>query len=173
MENALVYIVKGLENPLLRTLTDALADHLEKPSTAGEVEVLRIAESAGVLMIPRPEYDISDFDADELAYVLRSLVNGDEQAWAQLLSALSNSHSANYSRIKAVSPFAGNVLMFFESSNNDVHLRPEFEERVSTELLALADAHDFPGNSYMVALPHEVFEKAKFVDVVDDIPATV
>ena len=173
MENSLVYIIKGLDNPLLRTLTDALADHLESPATASEEEVLRIVESAGVLMIPRPEYDISDFDANELLYTLRSLVNGEEQSWAQLLQALNDSHSANYSRIKAVSPFAGDVLMFFEGSNTNVHLRPEFEERVSTEPMAHADTHEFPGNTYMVALPHEVFAQARFVDVVDEIPATV
>lgn len=173
MESQLVYIIRGLPKPLDHSVVEALRVYLVEKTSFKLGVLMERLEAASTLMIPRKEYDIYDFDSQEIDIALSQLLAGDEIIWAQLLDALNDSRSPDFEDFKEVSPFRGQHLMFFDIADDPANMTLDLDVSAAREILGCCDVHDFPGNSGMIVLSDEDFKRMRFVDCVDNIPATI
>lgn len=179
MESSLVYIIRGLPGTLDRSVTEALAQHLEdrreSPGKSSGERLLQQLAAAAALMIPLPEYELSDFEPSEIYSTLDLLTAGDEPLWMQLLDALNDSASPHYGRLKVLSPFEAEdtYLGFSDVDGNPAKIRLDLEPGLGAELLNRSGANIFPGNSFGVIITKECLSKMVFVPAVNDVPATV
>lgn len=175
MESNLVRIIRGLpqrfEDSVLLILVETL-EAIRRGSDVGWERFLDQLEAAAKLMIPLPDFDVSDFIAEDIMAELEQLLEGDAELWGQLLHALDDRHSGLFARLKALTPFASDYLMFLDVSGSTATLRAELDDTLADEFLRRADAHNFPGNCYVVVVPPEALSLMRFVGAVDDLPTT-
>ncbi len=186
-EHPLVYIIRGLPQPFDQGVARELADYLEarqKTGSATMVGALQLMEqlaAASKLMIPRTEYDIEDFNSLEIREALDLLDAGDLALWGQLLDAVNTSVAAatnsgellhEYKRLKGLSPFADEFLLFFDVDGG-LHLRTELDPDLAEAFRRLIEVPQFPGNTCMAVVPKDAIRSLRFVDTIDAPPATV
>jgi hypothetical protein len=166
----LVYIIRGLPHPLDKSIVEALADYLKGRSNLDPL--MEKLKHASDVMIPMPEYDITDFDDEELQNSVQLLQAGDEHVWGQLLHALDDKHSPHWKELKELSPYKDDYLMFLDASFGAAAMEADLDDALAAEFQRRADMHDCPGNQYLVRVPPEALELMSFVSAIDDLPAT-
>src|SRR3546814_6488384 len=90
---------------------------------------------------------------------MEALAERDERAWVRLLLIAADFPDIAQ-RIRALSPFAGKVLMLADYGLGFVHFRGDFESAVAEKVLA-AGGVPYAGEDYVIVLSKEAFAEAR------------